>query len=256
MSTNSGGPPPGGGHVEQGDRQVDNAATSTQVEGSQGEMKKMRGFQQILAEEKENRNILEIKVRGQRVIAEDGTEGRAKGLTIDEVSVLIFDVLKIDPDDCRGVALVTSRYDTKEVKLKSEVNPSKYLTSVPIHFKDHEITVSKQTTNVTKVTFKNFPFNIPDEEIINLCPCYGKPINNLVRYDKPSRLTNGFGGSTRHVDMELLPGKQFENFYWLEGPLEADLGCRITVLHNGQVQQCIPCLRRAASCPGAGLGKG
>ena len=93
---------------------------------------------------------------------------------------MIFDILKINPDDCQGVALVTSRYDTKEIKLKQEVDPTIYLTSAQIQFKDHDVTVSKQTTNITKVTFKNVPFNIPDEEIINLCSCYGEPVNNNV----------------------------------------------------------------------------
>ena len=41
----------------------------------------------------------------------------------------------------------------------------------------------------------------------------------------------------------------------MEGPLEGDIGCRVTALHAGQVQQCSHCLRRADSCPGAGVGK-
>ena len=41
----------------------------------------------------------------------------------------------------------------------------------------------------------------------------------------------------------------------MEGPLAGDAGCRITVLHNGQVQQCSHCLRRATLCPGGGNGK-
>ena len=88
-----------------------------------------------------------------------------------------------------------------------------------------------------------------------MCESYGNPINNIVSYDRPTRVTKGVAGSTRHVDMEILTGKQFENFYWLEGPLEGDQGSRITVLHNGQVQQCSHCLRRAESCPGGGMGK-
>ena len=106
-----------------------------------------------------------------------------------------------------------------------------------------------------RVTFKNVPFNIPDEEIVNLCECYGEPIDNAVHYDKPSRATRGVPGSTRFVDMKILPGKQFENFYWMEGPMDNDRGCRITVLHNGQLQQCSHCLRRKDSCPGGGVGK-
>ena len=41
----------------------------------------------------------------------------------------------------------------------------------------------------------------------------------------------------------------------MEGPLSGDQGCRITVLHNGQVQQCSHCLMRANFCPGGGNGR-
>ena len=76
-----------------------------------------------------------------------------------------------------------------------------------------------------------------------------------MTYEKPSKNTRGVAGSGRIVEMKLKPGKQFENFYWMEGPLEGDVGSRVTVLHTGQTQQCSHCLRRADSCPGAGVGK-
>ena len=103
--------------------------------------------------------------------------------------------------------------------------------------------------NLTRVTLKNVPFNIPDEEIINLCNCYGEPADNVVTYEKPNRNSRGVMGSSRYVEMKLTPGKQLENFYWMEGPLEGDRGC------TGQEQQCSQCLRRASSCPGVGVGK-
>ena len=112
MSTHSGGAV-GGQGVQPGQMLVDQAATSAMVEGRQVEMKRMRSFQEILAEEKEKRNILEIKLRRLNVTGEDGNQLKAKYLTFEEVSVLIFDILKINPDDCSGVALATSRYDTK-----------------------------------------------------------------------------------------------------------------------------------------------
>ena len=102
---------------------------------------------------------------------------------------------------------------------------------------------------------KNLPFNIPDKEIIHLCKVYGEPINNKVYYENPTRSTRGVPGATRYVEMRLKPGMQFENYYWMEGPLSDDQGCRITVLHTGQVQQCSNCLKRAHSCPGGGNGK-
>ena len=110
MSSHSGGAGGGPGDPPEGIKEINvNALTSAKVGGSQVEKKKVRTFQQILAEEKENRNILEIKIRRLNV------------------SILIFDVLKLNPEDCKGVALVTSRYDNKEVKLKDDVDPSIYV---------------------------------------------------------------------------------------------------------------------------------
>ena len=64
----------------------------------------------------------------------------------------------------------------------------------------------------------------------------------------------GVRGPNRSVEVKMTPGKQFENFYWMEGPLEEDRGCRITVLHQGQEQQCSHCLKRS-NCPAGGNGK-
>ena len=116
------------------------------------------------------------------------------------------------------------------------------------------ITISQQRTDVTKETFKNVPWDIPDEEIINLCEVYGIPINNRVQHEPMPRPYHGIRGPNRSVEMQMKPGKQFENFDWMEGPLEEDRGCRITVLHQGQEQQCSHCLRRSNS-PAGGNGK-
>ena len=216
---------------------------------------KMRPFDQIVAEEKEHRNILEVKITRLQIV-EEGVPKPARPLSLDDVSVLIFDVIGVNPQDCLGVALYTSRSDTKEIKLKPGVDTSPYLTrDKPISFKNHEIVVISQTANVTQVTFKNVPFNIPDEEILNLCSCYGMLVDHTVTYERPSLLSRGVMGSTRYVSMKMTPGKQFENFYLLEGPLEGDKGARITVLHTGQEKQCSHCLKRESDCAGAGVGK-
>ena len=122
-------------------------------------------------------------------------------------------------------------------------------------FKSHGVTVRKQLSNVTRITFRNVPLNIPDEEILHLCDHYGKPISDVKYEVMANKAIKGCHGASRYVDMELDPGKQFENFYWLEGPLNGDKGNRITVLHNQQVMQCSNCLRRADNCPGGGRGK-
>ena len=254
-------PPPGGGTGPPGIEplQVDAASTVTPLgmgdSGGGKTVKKMRSFAQIIADEKENRNILEIKIV-RKEVEENGEMKPAKALTMDDVSALIFDVIGVKPQECLQIALYSSRFDTKEIKFKPGVDTTCYLTSdIPIDFKNHEITVTRQTANLTRVAFKNVPLNIPDEEILNLCSCYGDIVDSVVNYEKPSLNSRGVMGSTRYVDVKLTPGKQFENFYWLEGPLEGDRGSRITVLHTGQERQCSHCLRREGDCPGAGVGK-
>ena len=107
------------------------------------------------------------------------------------------------------------------------------------------------------MTFKNVLLNVPDEEILTLCACYGKAVDNKVHYEKLNNIRGrGLTGSTRYVDMQLNQGTCFENYYWMEGPLPGDQGKRIVVLHNGQTTQCSHCLRRAgAGCPAMGIGK-
>ena len=114
--------------------------------------------------------------------------------------------------------------------------------------------IIKQRIDTNKVTFKNVPWDIPGEESINLCNVYGSPINNEVKYEPMPRAYRGVRGPNRTVEVKMNPGKQFENFYWMEGPLEGDKGSRITVLHQGQEQQCSHCLKRS-NCPGGGNGK-
>ena len=144
-------PDPGGTHhgispIGRADRCSTNTATPSGMGGSEGSkvVKEMRTFEQIVADEKETRNIIEIKVSRKQVEI-DGEIKPAKSLSMDDVSVLIFDVIGVKPQDCLGVALYTSRYDTKEVKFKPGVDTECYLTKDnPIDFKDHEILVTKQ----------------------------------------------------------------------------------------------------------------
>ena len=221
--------------------------------GSHSGPKQMRTFAQILADEKEKRNILEIKLT-KMFVGNEGAQIKPESLSLEKIGELMFDVIKLKASECERVAIVTNRYDTKEVMLKPGVDPTPYLTTDPIIFYDHEVIVRRQSSKSVQVTFKDVPLCIPDEEIINLCKSYGEPVKNEVVY-KPSELTRGVPGSTRFVEMKILPGKQFENFYWMEGPLDEDQGGRITVLHPGQIMQCSHCLRRADGCPGGGKGR-
>jgi hypothetical protein len=115
--------------------------------------------------------------------------GKAKNMSFEDVSILIFDIVGVKPEHCRGVALSTARYDTKEVKLKAGVDPLQYVTHSPITFKDHQVEVIMQSACTTRVTFKNVPFNIPDEEIINLCECYGDAIKMQIMDSSSNAVT-------------------------------------------------------------------
>ena len=77
------------------------------------------------------------------------------------------------------------------------------------------LTVRKQRQNIVRVTFKNVPLNVPDEEITNLCNSYGKPVSK-VNYEKLNNIRGlQLTGSNRFVDVELEQGVSFENYYWL-----------------------------------------
>ena len=213
-----------------------------------------RTFAQIIDDEKKQRNILEIQLN--RNINQT-TGSSPKNLTYEDIGELLFDILEIQPEECISFNFNTGRYDQREVKFKPDIDTSKFIRIEPIIFKDHTVTVRKQRQNIIRVTFKNVPLNVPDEEILTLCAAYGKTMDNTVHYERLNNIKGrGLTGSTRYVDMELDQGKTFENFYWLEGPLQGDVGKRIVVLHSGQATQCSHCLRRAGGgCPAMGIGK-
>ena len=152
----------------------------------------------------------------------------------------------------------TGRFDTKHIQLKPDIQADQFTTTSPIMFRGYSVTVNKQLNNITRVTFKNVPLNVPNEEVLHLCSSYGKPVDNKVYFETLTNQRNkGMRGSTRYVDMELTKGASMMNYYWMEGPLSGDQGRRVLVLHNGQVSQCSHCLRKAVpgGCPAGGNGK-
>ena len=223
--------------------------------GLAGNPHKQRTFAEIIADQKQNRNILEITFTKIPQVDSTGNVTKHRNLNFDEIGSFLFDTLKLSPSECLRFNYATGRFDTKEVMFKPDIDISKYLGT--FEFMEHEVTTKRQLSNVTKITFKNVPLNIPDEEIVNLCETYGKPIDYVVHYEKLNNVRNkGMIGGTRFMEVELFPGACMNNFYWMEGPLSGDTGCRVTVLHPGQVQQCSNCLRLAnLGCPGKGNGR-
>ena len=214
-----------------------------------------RSFQQIIEDEKKNRNIIEIKLIKSE---SDCEESSIRHLTYDELGESIFDVLKVIPSECIAFDYNTSRFDIKQIQLKPNVDADKFVTVTPVSFKGYNVTVSKQLNNVTRVTFKNVPLNVPHQEILHLCRTYGTPCENKVHYETLTNPKNkGMLRPTRFLDMQFSQGMSMMNYYWLEGPLSGDQGRRVLVLHNGQVAQCSHCLKRAGEggCPAGGNGK-
>ena len=230
--------------------------------GAAGGSNIIRKYEEIIAQQKTKRNVLEIKIRkniphGSNA---DNRINQPRSLTIDDLSELVFEVLEVKFEECIGVDFYTGRYDTREIVLKPEVDPAKYITSEPIDFKDHEIVIKKMLNDVTKVTFKNVPMYVPDEEILHLCGIYGTVQDNKVYWEKQRVTTSTKKGillsPTRYVLMNLNNGSSFNNYYWMEGPMAGDPGRRVTVLHHGQKQQCSHCFLTASTgCKGAGNGR-
>ena len=165
-------PPPGGGLVEgtanPANQNLQLTTTPEQSGGGYDNLpRKMRTFEEIIADEKKNRNTLTLKLT-KIVKYEDGKEVKEPSLTIEDIGELVFDIVKVQMEDCAGMSLTTQRYDTKEINLKPKVDPNKYITKAPIEFKGHMVTITHRTVGTIKVTFRNVPLNIPDEEIINL----------------------------------------------------------------------------------------
>ena len=214
-----------------------------------------RSFEQIIQEELKNRNIIEISL--QKLI-EENSENQPRSLTFDDIGEIIFDIIKIKPEECISFDYNTGRNDTKHIQLKPSVQAERFVTQNPFKYKGFSVSVRKQLRNVTRVTFKNVPLNVPNEELIHLCKSYGNPLDNKVYFETLSNSRNkGMKGSTRYVDIELKKGASMMNYYWMEGPLSGDQGRRVLVLHNGQVSQCSHCLKRPGpgGCPAAGNGK-
>ena len=222
----------------------------------------LKKYAEIVAQQRDQRNVLEVKIKKiqTKSTTPDEAPSNPKSLTMDDISEFTFDILGIKFEECVGVDYWTGRYDSREIILKPGVDTTKFITTEPIIFKDHEILVKKMLVDMTKVTFKNVPMYVPDEEILHLCGVYGTVLDNKVHWETIKVTTSTQRGvlvsPTRYVLMKLNNGAMFKNFYWMEGPMAGDPGRRITVLHHGQQQQCSNCfLTSLTGCKGAGNGK-
>ena len=68
----------------------------------------MRSFDEIIADEKKNSNTLTVKLL-KIVKIVNGKEEKDKSLTMEDVGELLFDVVKLNIDDCAGLSLSKNR---------------------------------------------------------------------------------------------------------------------------------------------------
>ena len=70
----------------------------------------------------------------------------------------------------------------------------------------------QDTNTTTKILFRNVPLHVPDEELINMCLCYGQSQGWVTREKLFNNKDRGKIGSNRTVEVLLNEGASFENF--------------------------------------------
>ena len=78
----------------------------------------IRSFEQIIAEERQRRDILDIHIQKINSIDENGEIVRPKSLTYEDLAELLFDELKIEPEECSDMNLNAGKYDQREIIFK------------------------------------------------------------------------------------------------------------------------------------------
>ena len=207
--------------------------------------KVQRPYLQQVEEAIRNRNIIEINLQ------EMNGRGNSTPLSETDIAVIFFDMLHIRPEDATRIATRTSSFLTREIELKPGVNATNHLHGGE-HFtykREWRIHATTQCVRYTRVTFRDVPLNVEDEEIVHLCSFFGEVRKKTVMKEEAGAVTRGVRKSTRYVDMRFKYGAYLNNFYWMEGPLEGDKPARIKVSHPQQPQQCSHCLQQPRMTP-------
>ena len=209
-----------------------------------------KSFQEIISREKVS--VLEIAT--QMIDPPQNATLVEKSLTFDDFADFLFDHLKINPDDCSSYSFSQFSNNSKELKFKPLVDISPYIGS--FSFRGHSFLTRRQGNRTVRLTFREVPHFVCDEELLNIVQCYGAPTDSVMHYDQsPNPKCNGLVNvSTRHMEI-TLGDKQIPNYFWVEGVHPGDKSVRITVTHPGQEPQCYNCLCAGSACPGAGKGK-
>ena len=198
-----------------------------------------RPYHQIISDASSSTANIILKINLESV----SSDKKSMNISDSQLGDFIFNELKLPVDDVLRLGFSTGHNDTKEILVKFSTDLTNITTdhlTPPYHsYKDFKITISTLDDKTTKVTFINVPLSVPDEEIHHLSESYGKLTdgkvkNVLVKQDGITKVT--LPGATRTIDVQLHPGKQLRNYYWLTGPGQNDSGRRVTVLHSNQAR--------------------
>ena len=108
----------------------------TKAKGQDGKEDLKRRYAEIIANAEEvARGRQSIILKLNKIQDIDNSDNTVPNLSHEEIGDLIFDTLKIKPDDILGINLYTGRYDTRELIIKANADVSS-LVNRKIEFKD------------------------------------------------------------------------------------------------------------------------
>ena len=84
-------------------------------------------------EDAKKKNILQINIIKSVKVVENETV-KPRNLRHDDIATFIYDVLKIKHEECLAIDFNTGRYDTMELQLKSDIDPTRFLRVEPVEF--------------------------------------------------------------------------------------------------------------------------
>ena len=167
--------------------------------------KNVKAYADLVAKHKKDRNMIEIKFS--RVKKHGELLKPNRNVEIDTVSEYVFGELNVNPNDILEVDLNTGKGDVKQILFKPGVDTDRYISNFPDTFGEFSINVSKISNTEKRVSFKNVPSYVPDEELLNLCALYGEVEGEVHREKVSMKTASGsipMVSSNRFVMMKLF----------------------------------------------------
>ena len=141
----------------------------------------MKNYVLLVDKAKKERNILEIKFSK---LPNSTAEGpRRQYIDIETIGEYVSDEMGLKPSDMKELDLSTGTSETKQILLNPHVDPDRFPGGgFPDTYNSFQVSVAKQTHSKTRVTFRNVPVEVPDEEILHLCSFYEEVDNKVEKH--------------------------------------------------------------------------